>query len=191
MIHSVYFSRSASLEDMATCERVASWHQVSSYRNSNKGHIVTVSQGAAPQQTKSHPLAPRSVLHYRHLSSVRTLSSREPRAGIVWPTTLENIMAETWDVFISYARADHDWVRALATNLHNLGLDIFFDEWEIGPGDVLVHRLDAGVLRSRHGVLVVSPAALARPWVQNEYAAMMTPCRRRPATPHPRAPGRR
>jgi hypothetical protein len=85
----------------------------------------------------------------------------------------ENIMAETWDVFISYARADQDWVRTLATNLHNLGLDIFFDEWEIGPGDVLVHRLDAGLLRSRTGVLVVSPAALARPWVQNEYAAMM------------------
>jgi hypothetical protein len=34
-------------------------------------------------------------------------------------------MAETWDVFISYARADQGWVRALATNLHNLGLDIF------------------------------------------------------------------
>src|SRR5262249_15311876 len=60
------------------------------------------------------------------------------------------------------------------TNLHNLGLDIFLDEWEIGPGDVLVHRLDEGLLRSRNGVLVVSPAALARPWVQNEYAAMMT-----------------
>ena len=83
-------------------------------------------------------------------------------------------MAETWDVFISYARADQDWVRTLATNLHNLGLDIFLDEWEIGPGDVLVHRLDEDLLCSRNGVLVVSPAALVRPWVQNEYAAMMT-----------------
>lgn len=90
------------------------------------------------------------------------------------PTPLEDAMAETWDAFISYARADQDWVRRLAINLHDLGLDVFLDEWEIGPGDVLMHRLDAGLLHSRTGVLVVSPAALERPWVQNEYAAMMT-----------------
>ena len=82
-------------------------------------------------------------------------------------------MAATWDVFISYAHADQDWVRTLATNLHNLGLAVFRDEWEIGSADVLVHRLDEGLLRSRAGVLVVSPASLASLWVRAEYAAMM------------------
>lgn len=78
------------------------------------------------------------------------------------------------DVFISYAHADVDWVRTLAENLHNSELQVFYDEWDISPGDVLVHKLDEGILRSRNGILIVSPASLSRPYVQEEYAAMMT-----------------
>src|SRR5262249_32434683 len=83
-------------------------------------------------------------------------------------------MADSFDVFLSYAHADSEWVRRLAENLHQSGLNVFFDEWEIGPGDVLVHRIDAGILNSRSGALVVTPAALSRPYVLAEYAAMMT-----------------
>jgi hypothetical protein len=81
--------------------------------------------------------------------------------------------SETWDAFVSYGHADADWVKTLAENLHRLGLDLFFDQWEIAPGDVLVHRLDAGLLGSRAGVLVVSPASVSRPYVQAEYASLM------------------
>ena len=77
------------------------------------------------------------------------------------------------DVFISYGHADADWVRTLAENLYQSGLELFFDEWDIAPGDVLVHKLDAGILASRSGILVVSPTALTRPYVQAEYAALM------------------
>jgi len=77
------------------------------------------------------------------------------------------------DVFVSYGHADADWVRTLATNLHNSGLEVFFDEWNIGSGDVLIHKLDEGILTSRSGILVVSPESLSRPYVQTEYAAMM------------------
>src|ERR1700730_6052705 len=78
------------------------------------------------------------------------------------------------DVFISYGHADADWVRTLAENLHNSGLRVYFDEWDIGPGDVLIHKLDEGILKSRSGILIVSPVSLSRPYVQAEYAAMMT-----------------
>ena len=83
--------------------------------------------------------------------------------------------SDRFDVFISYARKDAgDWVKVLAENLHRLGFNVFFDEWEIGPGDVLVHELDRGILHSTAGVLVVTPAALENHWVQAEYAAMMS-----------------
>jgi TIR domain len=63
---------------------------------------------------------------------------------------------------------------ALRKSTHTLaGLDLFFDEWEIGPGDVLVHKLDEGILTSHNGILVVSAESLSRP-LQQEYAAMMT-----------------
>jgi hypothetical protein len=81
---------------------------------------------------------------------------------------------EIRDVFISYAHADADWVRTLAENLDNSGLQVFYDEWDIVAGDVLIHKLDEGILKSRNGVLIVSPTSLSRPYVQEEYAAMMT-----------------
>ncbi|HYU31823.1 MAG TPA: toll/interleukin-1 receptor domain-containing protein [Thermoanaerobaculia bacterium] len=83
-------------------------------------------------------------------------------------------MPEHWDVFLSYARADAAQVHRLAEILHNAGLEIFLDAWEIAPGDVLVHQLDGGILNSRNGILAVTPTSLSRPWVLAEYAAMMT-----------------
>jgi|GEM_PF-2275377 len=82
-------------------------------------------------------------------------------------------MSQTYDVFISHASADKPWVRTLALNLHNFGLEVWFDEWRIGRGDVLVHELDAGILNSLSGVIVVAEAAMNRLWVLEEYAAMM------------------
>jgi hypothetical protein len=83
-------------------------------------------------------------------------------------------MGERWHVFLSHAKADGEWVRVLAENLHQLDVDVFFDEWTIAPGDVVVHELDEGLRDSLAGALVVSPVALERPWVRAEYAAMMT-----------------
>lgn len=79
-----------------------------------------------------------------------------------------------WDVYMSYARTDLTACNTLATALHEHGLRVFFDEWEVAPGDVLVHRLDTGLRDSRNGVLVVSRAAFAHPWVLQEYAALLT-----------------
>ncbi len=78
-----------------------------------------------------------------------------------------------YDVFISHAHADQEWVHVLAENLRGLGLEIFLDAWEIAPGDVLVHALDRGLRDSLHGVLVVSPAAMSKPWVAQEVAALL------------------
>jgi hypothetical protein len=36
-----------------------------------------------------------------------------------------------------------------------------------------VHRLDEGLRCSRAGVVVVSPASMSRPWVRQEYAALL------------------
>jgi tetratricopeptide (TPR) repeat protein len=80
---------------------------------------------------------------------------------------------ENFDVFISYGHQDTAWVHTLAENLHRAGLDVFLDKWEITPGDVVVHELERGLLGSRNGILVVSPASMARPWVQQEYAVMV------------------
>lgn len=81
---------------------------------------------------------------------------------------------EGWDVFLSHAPADAAAVHELALELHGLGLRVFLDAWEIGPGDVVVHRLDQGLRESRTGVLVVSSASLRWPQVMQEYAVLLT-----------------
>jgi hypothetical protein len=58
---------------------------------------------------------------------------------------------ETSDVFIPYGQDDATWVHALAGDLHRAGLDVFLDEWEIPPCDVVVHLLERGLLASRTG----------------------------------------
>ncbi len=79
----------------------------------------------------------------------------------------------SWDVFISYAHADREWVRPLAAELHQRHFRVFFDEWEVSAGEVVTRRLEQGVEGSIHGLLAVSPRTMGQPWVQQEYAALL------------------
>ena len=78
-----------------------------------------------------------------------------------------------WDVFVSYGHQDAGWVRVLAGNLHRAGFGVFLDEWELVGGDRVTGRLEEAIRGSASGVLVVSPHALSRPWVREEYEALL------------------
>ena len=78
-----------------------------------------------------------------------------------------------WDVFVSYGHGDAAWVRVLAGNLHRAGFEVFLDEWELVGGDRVTGRLEEGIRGAASGVLVVSPHALSRPWVREEYEALL------------------
>ncbi|MFI1698863.1 TIR domain-containing protein [Streptomyces bobili] len=78
------------------------------------------------------------------------------------------------DVFVSYAHEDGAWARSLAGALSRRGLRVFFDEWDILPGDVIVHRTDAAISDAACAVMVVSPALTTSPRALEEYAALAT-----------------
>ena len=78
-----------------------------------------------------------------------------------------------WDVFVSYGHEDAGWVRVLAGNLHQANFDVFLDEWELVGGDRVTGRLEEGIRGSASGILVVSPHSLSRPWVREEYEALL------------------
>src|SRR6266567_6560482 len=81
--------------------------------------------------------------------------------------------AGNWDVFVSYGHGDAEWVHVLAANLHRAGFDVFLDVWELAGGDQVTQRLEQGIRGSASGVLVVSPHSLTRPWVREEYEALL------------------
>ena len=70
-----------------------------------------------------------------------------------------------FDVFLSHNHADKPKVRKLAERLKRAGLRVWFDEWNVGPGDIIALKVDEGLEQSRVLLLLcISPAALASGW---------------------------
>lgn len=78
-----------------------------------------------------------------------------------------------YDVFISHATEDKEaFVRGLAAELSRLGLRVWFDEWTLGLGDSLRHKIDEGLRASSYGVVVLSPGFFTKSWPQAELDAL-------------------
>lgn len=83
--------------------------------------------------------------------------------------------AREFDVFISHASEDKDdVVRPLAQELRAHGLEVWYDEFELKIGDSLRRKIDAGVSRSRFGIVVLSTPFFAKGWPQYELDGLVT-----------------
>src|SRR5580698_3468295 len=78
-----------------------------------------------------------------------------------------------YDVFLSHNSRDRVSVRQLAERLRSAGLRVWFDEWELRPGDLISLAIDSGLERSRTLVLCLSPAALGSGWVSLERVTVL------------------
>jgi len=81
--------------------------------------------------------------------------------------------ASTWDLYLSYAKADRNAARKLAVALRGRKLRVFFDEWEIDRGEVRSLRLEDGLRDSLHGIIALSSTTMTEPWVRQQYAVML------------------
>jgi small GTP-binding protein len=71
-------------------------------------------------------------------------------------------------VFLSYSSKDKAVVRALAERLRADNLRVWFDEWELKPGDNIPSKIEEGLERSRVLVLCMSAHAFGSDWAQLE-----------------------
>jgi hypothetical protein len=79
------------------------------------------------------------------------------------------------DVFISHASEDKDdVVRPLAIALRNLGLSVWYDEFELKIGDSLRRKIDKGLARSKFGIVVLSKSFIKKGWTNYELDGIMT-----------------
>lgn len=74
----------------------------------------------------------------------------------------------TFDVFLSYSSKDRDVVRDVANRLRKDGLNVWFDEWTLKPGDSVPAKIDEGLEQSRVLVLCMSANAFGSEWSQLE-----------------------
>ena len=73
-----------------------------------------------------------------------------------------------FDVFLSHSHKDKEIVSALAERLRSDGLRVWYDDWEVRPGDSIPARIEEGLERSRVLVLCMSANAFGSDWAQLE-----------------------
>jgi hypothetical protein len=113
-------------------------------------------------------LRPLPPIREQH-SDLRAIAANLAELSDEQPDTRE------FDVFISHAAEDKEAVvRPLAVALAERGLAVWYDEFELKVGDSLRRRIDAGIARSRFGVVVVSTSFFAKSWPQYELDGLVT-----------------
>jgi len=79
------------------------------------------------------------------------------------------------DIFISHASEDkQELVRPLAEKLIRAGVDVWYDELSISPGDSVSSSIDSGLIECNYGLVVISPAFLAKKWTDYELKSLLT-----------------
>ena len=78
------------------------------------------------------------------------------------------------DLFLCHSKADKDWVEELATKIESEAvsgrrLRVFFDPWDVNPGENVVIRLEKGVSKARFVGVVLSPEMLLTDWPTMEW----------------------
>jgi TIR domain len=100
-------------------------------------------------------------------SLIRSVAAMNHRDG--------HLIAKEWDVFISYSSGDRDEVvQPLAAALRECGLRVWYDEFEMGLGDSIRRRIDHGIVKSRFGVVILSPDFFTRRWTNYELDGLVT-----------------
>jgi hypothetical protein len=144
--------------------------------SSGRWHLVVDMQGLRGTTNSSVRVIPGSAL--RPLPPIR--DSHVQLQGIA--ANLAEVDAQgtptsgaSYDVFISHATEDKaDVVRPLAIALQELGLSVWYDEFELHIGDSLRRKIDAGISSSRFGIVVLSAAFFAKSWPQYELDGLVT-----------------
>lgn len=97
--------------------------------------------------------------------------------GQEWPGVSSSPIAENrseHDLFISHASEDKDdFVRPLAETLTELGISVWYDEFQLKVGDSLRRSIDHGLASSRYGIVVLSASFFAKNWPQYELDGLV------------------
>jgi hypothetical protein len=72
------------------------------------------------------------------------------------------------EVFISYSRADQEFVLKLAQDMRQRGVDLFLDQLDIKPGERWDDRLQAALHECSYLLVVLSPTSVKSQNVKDE-----------------------
>ena len=86
-------------------------------------------------------------------------------------TTFKPLQSGPPRAFLSFSFDDHDLAERIARALMANGIDTWWAEWEIRAGDSLRRKIDEGLVGCTHFLVLLTPGAMKKPWVQQEMDA--------------------
>jgi hypothetical protein len=79
-------------------------------------------------------------------------------------------MAQAAHIFVSHSHEDSAWCQAFVGALRQAGADVWYDEHDLGYGR-LMDQIERELRARRTFLVVLSPSAVASPWVKREVNA--------------------
>jgi hypothetical protein len=73
-------------------------------------------------------------------------------------------------VFLSYSHKDRPFAERLASDLAKNDIIVWYDEWEMKPGDSLVRKVSEGIMSSGSMLVLLSESSASSRWVQKEFS---------------------
>lgn len=74
-------------------------------------------------------------------------------------------------VYLAHASEDKLIVKPLAEGLMQRGINVWYDNWEIGYGDSLRRKMEEGLGNCTHFVVLLTETSIKKPWVNEEIDA--------------------
>ncbi len=76
-------------------------------------------------------------------------------------------------VFLSYSSTDRGFVEQLVRDLRANGVEPWYDQWEMLPGDSLIQKIGGAILDNQYFLVVLSPNSVDCEWVQRELGVAL------------------
>lgn len=102
------------------------------------------------------------------LEIVKTRLSLEELKSMTFVAT---DVTETPQAFLSYAWEDRELAEKIAEGLQANGIETWWAGWEIGSGDSIRRKIDAGLGYCTHFIVLLTLSSITKPWVNEEIDA--------------------
>lgn len=79
-----------------------------------------------------------------------------------------------WEIFVSYASENRATAGFIADELQRRGMHVWFDQFEIKPGDPFADRILQGLDDSDYVAIVLCPRFLHKDWTRRKLDILLT-----------------
>ncbi|MGO9782572.1 MAG: toll/interleukin-1 receptor domain-containing protein [Streptosporangiaceae bacterium] len=73
-------------------------------------------------------------------------------------------------VFISHSYIDRSFAEKIANDLSRRGLNVWYSEWQMKPGDSLTQKVSEGIISSGSMLVLLSKSSVQSKWVEKELS---------------------